>query len=98
MVSKLRLKRVPLCIFTVVRTGLGAVIFFFAAIYLYGTDHFMDAFSPLLWQTMAFYGAVIVVGGQLLWITGIKGSSASNVSLATSFAPVAGVGFAFLIL
>jgi len=98
IVSKLRLKRIPLGIFTVVRTSLGAVIFFFTAIYLYGIEHFMDAFSPLLWQTMAVYGAVIVVGGQLLWITGIKGASASEVSLATSFSPVAGVGFAFLIL
>lgn len=96
--SKTRLKRIPLGIFTVVRTGLGAVIFFAAATYLFGPSHFMDAFNPFLWQLMLVYGAVVVVGGQFFWFTGIKGSQFADVSLATSFSPIAGILFAFLLL
>jgi drug/metabolite transporter (DMT)-like permease len=47
---------------------------------------------------MLIYGAIIVVGGQLLWFTGLKTSSASDVSLASSFSPIAGILAAYLIL
>jgi len=98
LISKQRLGRIPLGIFTVFRTGVGAVIFFFAAMYLYGPGHFQDAFTPLLWHWMLIYGAVVVVGGQLCWFQGIKTSNAGSVSIASSFSPVAGVLFAFLML
>ncbi|MDJ0947360.1 MAG: DMT family transporter [Alphaproteobacteria bacterium] len=98
VVSKVRLKNIPIGIFTVYRTGVGTIIFFFAALYLFGIDHFQDAFSPLLWQWMVVYGAIIVVGGQLLWFTGIRTASTADASLATSFSPIAGLVFAFLLL
>ena len=47
---------------------------------------------------MSIYGAVIVVGGQLAWFNGLKRSSASEISLATAFNPLAGVLAAYLIL
>ena len=96
--SKKRLSKIPMGIFTVVRTGLGTVVFFIAATYLFGPAHFMDAFSPLLWQWMLVYGAIIVVGGQLLWFTGVRNSGSADVSLAVSFSPIAGIGFAYLLL
>jgi len=98
IVSKIRLKSIPLGIFAVIRTGIGAVFFFTVAVYLFGFDHFQDAFSPFLWQLMVVYGAVIVVGGQYFWFTGIKSARTSDVSLASSFTPIAAVGFAFLLL
>ena len=98
IVSKIRLKSVPLGIFAVVRTGIGAVFFFTVATYLFGIGHFQDAFSPFLWQWMIVYGALIVVGGQYFWFTGIKSANTSDVSLASSFTPIAAVGFAFLLL
>lgn len=58
----------------------------------------MDVASPLLWQWMVVYGAVIVVGGQLCWFAGLKRSNAAEVSLANFFNPIAGVLAAFLIL
>ena len=98
VLSKKRLSRIPIGVFTVFRTALGAVFFYIAATYLFGPFHFMDAFSPFLWQWMAVYGAVIVVGGQVLWFTGLPNCKSSEISLATSFSPVFGVLFAFVLL
>lgn len=98
IISKRRLARIPLGIFSTYRTALGTVFFFVAAVYLFGIGHFMDAFSPVLWQWMVVYGAVIVVGGQLLWFKGISTAAAQDISLATSFSPIAGLAFAFLLL
>ncbi len=98
IISKVKLRNIPLGIFTIFRTTLGTVVFFVVALKLYGLQHFRDAFSPLLWQWMLLYGAVIVVGGQLCWFTGLKRSGASDVSLASSFSPIAGFLAAYLIL
>ena len=98
IVAKIRLKSVPLGIFAVVRTGFGSIFFFAVATYLFGIEHFQDAFQPILWQWMLVYGALIVVGGQYFWFTGIKNVRISDVSLASSFTPIAAVGFAFLLL
>ncbi len=98
VLSKKRLKTIPVGVFMMFRTAIGTVFFFAAATYLFGIGHFMDAFSPFLWQWMVVYGALIVVGGQFLWFTGLPNSRSSDVSLATSFSPVFGVLFAFALL
>jgi drug/metabolite transporter (DMT)-like permease len=98
IISKVKLRQIPLGIFIVFRTALGSVVFFVAALKFYGAFHFKDAFSPLLWQWMLLYGAVIVVGGQLCWFTGLKKSGASDVSLVGSLSPIAGILAAYLIL
>lgn len=43
IISKARLNRIPIGIFSIVRTALGTVIFFFTALYLYGSHHFMKS-------------------------------------------------------
>ena len=98
IISKTRLSRIPLGLFMVFRTMLGTVFFFFAAISLYGINHFMDVFSPFLWKWMLFYGGVIVALGQICWFTGLKTSSNSTVSIASAFNPVAAVLAAYWIL
>jgi drug/metabolite transporter (DMT)-like permease len=98
IISKVRLNSIPVGIFTIVRTALGTVIFFFAALYLYGSQHFMDAFSPFLWKWMLVYGAIIVAVGQSFWLSGLKRSSATEASLASAFNPIAAILAAYLIL
>lgn len=98
LISKVTLRNITLGVFTVFRTALGTVVFFTVALKLFGPAHFMDVFSPVLWQWMLVYGAVIVVGGQLCLFAGLKKTSASEVSLANSFSPVVGILAAFLIL
>ena len=98
LISKVSLRQIPLGIFSVYRMFLGTIIYFVLAVILYGAEHFMDVTSPFLWQWMLIYSAVIVVGGQLLWFSGLKLSSASEVSLATAFNPIAGILAAYFIL
>ena len=98
IISKIKLNSIPLGIFTIFRTAVGTLIFFALTIKLYGIGHFMDVFSPLVWQWMLLYGVIIVVGGQLAWFKGLKTTSAADVSLASSISPVAGIVAAFLIL
>lgn len=98
IISKTRLPDIPLGIFSVFRTVLATVVFFSIVLYLYGIQHFMDVFSPFIWRWMLIYSAVIVVLGQLCWFTGLKHSSVSQVSLASSFNPVVGILAGYLIL
>ena len=98
IISKVKLDSIPLGIFTIFRTAVGTLIFFSITAKFYGIEHFMDAFTPIIWQWMLLYGAIIVVGGQLAWFKGLKSASAGDVSLASSISPVAGILFAYLIL
>ncbi|MDY6936183.1 MAG: DMT family transporter [Cyanobacteriota bacterium] len=98
LISKAKLGRISLGIFSIFRTGIGTLIFFGIAVYLFGIEHFADVFSPFVWKWMLFYGMIIVAGGQLCWFIGLKKSSASEVSLASSFNPIAGVLAAYFIL
>jgi drug/metabolite transporter (DMT)-like permease len=98
IIGKGRLFQIPLGIYSIFRTALGTVIFFFLAFILYGSEHFIDVFSPFLWQWMLLYGLVIVVLGQLLWIKGLRVSTVSVASLIGSFTPLVGILAAYLIL
>lgn len=98
IISKAKLRNIPLGIFTIYRTALGTIVFFVTALKLYGAVHFADAFSPLLWQWMILYGAVIVAGGQFCFFNGLKQTNASEVSFASSFSPIAGILAAYFIL
>lgn len=98
IISKIKLQKIPLGIFTIFRTTTGTIIFFIVAMHIFGSQHFMDVFSPFLWQWMIVYGIIIVVGGQICWFQGIKNTTASDVSLMSSFSPLAGILVAYFIL
>ena len=98
IIAKQRLTRIPMGIFTVFRNMVGTVVFFGIANYFYGPVHFVDLAAPYLWKWMLLYGSIIIVGGQTLWFTGLKGARSLDVSLASSATPIAGVMAAFLIL
>ncbi len=98
VISKNSLSQMPLGFFNIIRTAVGTTVFFLAVVLLFEPTHFQDAFSPFLWQWMVGYGLIIVVGGQLAWFQGLKTSQAAEVSLASSFNPIAGILAAFLIL
>ncbi|MEH1808229.1 DMT family transporter [Nostoc sp.] len=98
IISKKHLSQIPLGIYSIFRTALGTVIFFFIALVLYGRDHFADVLSPFLWQWMFLYGGLIVVVGQSFWVKGLKTSTVSTASLISSFGPIVGIIAAYLIL
>ncbi|MBD2603648.1 DMT family transporter [Scytonema hofmannii FACHB-248] len=98
IITKKHLLQIPAGIYSIFRTALGTVIFFFLALVLYGSDHFMNAFSPFLWRWMLLYAAIIIVVGQSFWIRGLKACTVSMASLASSFIPIIGILAAYLIL
>ena len=98
VVTKRDLMQMPLGLYSVVRTAIGTIVFFCTALILYGGHHFMEAFSPFLWEWMLVYGTLIVVIGQSLWFKGLITTHVSTSALVGSFAPVAGVLAAYFIL
>ncbi len=98
IISKVSLAKIPLGIYTIFRTAVGTVVFFAVVIKLYGISHFTDVFAPVLWQWMIIYSLFIVVAGQLAWFQGLKSTKTEDVSLASSFSPLAGIIAAYLIL
>ncbi len=98
LISKTKLLKIPLGIDSVIRTGLGSIVFFVLAVKLYGAGHFMELSSPFLWQWMLAYGAIIVVVGQSFWIKGLKESPIATSAIISCFHPIAGMFFAYWIL
>ncbi len=98
ILSKVGLEKIPLGVYTIFRTAVGTVVFFIVVIQLYGASHFTDVFVPILWQWMIIYSLFIVVAGQLAWFQGLKTTKTEDVSLASSFSPLAGIVAAYLIL
>jgi drug/metabolite transporter (DMT)-like permease len=98
IIGKKWLSEVPLGIYSIVRTGLGTIIFFFVALGLYGHDHFAEVLSPFLWQWMLLYGTIIVVVGQSFWNAGLRTSSIATATIIGSFTPIVGILAAYFIL
>lgn len=98
IISKVSLRKIPIGLFSSFRMLVGTIVFFVTAIVFYSPSHFIDIAAPVLWQWMLFYSAVIVVGGQLCWFSGLKRSTAGEISLASAFNPIAGILAAYLIL
>jgi drug/metabolite transporter (DMT)-like permease len=98
IVGKKWLSQVPLGIYSIVRTGLGTIIFFFVALGLYGQNHFAEVLSPFLWQWMLLYGTIIVVVGQSCWNAGLRISSIATATIIGSFTPIIGILAAYFIL
>ncbi|MBW4698274.1 MAG: DMT family transporter [Aphanocapsa lilacina HA4352-LM1] len=98
IISRARLSRIPVGTFAVVRTAIGTVVFFVIALYLFGSHHFVDAFSPLLWQWMLLYGTLIVVVGQSLWLLGLKRTSAAQAAVIEAFHPLGAILAAYWLL
>lgn len=98
VMGKLQLQSIPLGIFTIYRNVLGTIIFFLLAQNLYSPDHFAEVLSPFLWKWMILYSSVIVVTGQLCWLTGLKNATSTELNLASLFNPIAAIVMAYLIL
>lgn len=96
--SRKYLAAVPEGIVGVYRMVVGAIIFFVIVLIMLGWVHFIDIFSPFLWEWMLLYGGVIIAGGLYCWYRGIKSTTSSDLAITNSFSPIAGIFFAFLIL
>ena len=98
LVARTGLRGIPMGIFAIYRTVLGTVFYFFLAIYLFGPMHFQDVFHPLVWEYVWIYALIVVLGGQFAWALALKHARSGDVSLATSFTPLAGILIAMVLL
>ncbi|SHL20395.1 Permease of the drug/metabolite transporter (DMT) superfamily [Roseovarius marisflavi] len=98
LVARTGLRGIPLGIFSIYRTAVGTTFYFFLAIYLFGPKHFQDVFHPIVWQWVWIYALIVVIGGQFAWALGLKYARSGDVSLATSFSPLAAILIAMLML
>jgi drug/metabolite transporter (DMT)-like permease len=98
LINKAKLNHVSVGVHNVYRTLIGTITFYSIAMIVYGKEHFMDAFSPFLWQWMLVYAGGIVVLGQTAWLKGLQATSIAQATLANAFTPIAGIVAAFLIL
>ncbi len=92
------LERTGLGAFVVVRNFASAVVFFGIATYLYGFEHFMDAFGPKLWVVMTIYATFAVAGGQLAWYRSLERVPSGTIASVAMLSPAFGVLFVWLLL
>ena len=98
IVSRVGLGGIPLGIFSIYRTVVGTIIYYFLAMYLYGALHFQDIFAGIVWKWVWVYAVVVIIIGQFSWTLGLKYARSGDISLATSFSPVAALVIAMLML
>ncbi|MCB9744880.1 MAG: DMT family transporter [Alphaproteobacteria bacterium] len=92
------LGHVPRGVVLVSRSLIGAVVFFFVAMGLYGPQHFADLGAPFLWRWMLLYGGVIVALGQLAWAYGVSRASPAVSALVEALLPLVGIAGAALLM
>ncbi len=98
LVTRMSLRDIPLGIFSIYRTIMGAAIYFVMVSAFFGPQVFRDILSPMLWQYIWLYAGVVIVLGQLTWNMALKYARASELSLATSFSPLAAILIAMVLL
>jgi drug/metabolite transporter (DMT)-like permease len=97
-ISDVQLFDIPIGFFRVFRTLIGTFVFGVIVIMLFGFEHFIDVFSPFLWQWILIYSVVIVGVGQLCWINALKKSTSIDITLASAFNTVAGILCSYFIV
>ncbi|MEM1303099.1 MAG: DMT family transporter [Pseudomonadota bacterium] len=98
LVTRVGLQGIPLGIFSIYRTVLGTIIYYFLGLYLYGPQHFEDLFEPIVLKWVWVYAIIVIICGQFAWNLGLKNARSGDISLATSFSPVAALIIAMLLL
>lgn len=98
MITRVGLQGIPLGIFSIYRSVLGTIIFYFLGLYLYGPNHFQDLLEPIVLKWVWVYAVIVVLCGQLAWNLGMKHARSGDVSLATSFSPIVALVIAMIVL
>ncbi|WP_299849030.1 EamA family transporter [uncultured Roseovarius sp.] len=98
IVTRAGLRDVPIGVFAVFRTVIGASLYFMLVSAVFGVDTFQDVFEPVVWQWVWLYAVVVIVLGQIAWNFGLKHARAGDVALATSFSPLAAILIAMVLL
>lgn len=92
------LKTVPMGIFATVRTVLGLGFYVILVWTLQGPEQFRGVLSPVLLKQVWVYAVIVFVIGQICWNLALKHAKPGEISLATSFSPLAGIVFAMALM
>ncbi|MEO0892581.1 MAG: DMT family transporter [Pseudomonadota bacterium] len=98
LITRMGLQDIPFGIFMIYRSVLGTIIFYFLGLYLYGPNHFQDLLEPIVLKWVWVYAIIVIICGQFAWNLGLKHARSGDISLATSFSPLAAIVLAMLIL
>lgn len=98
LITRVGLQGIPFGIFSIYRTVLGTIIFYFLGLYLYGPNHFQDLLEPIVLKWVWVYAIIVIICGQFAWNLGLKHARSGDISLATSFSPLAAIVLAMMIL
>ena len=97
-VSKLTLPLVPSRVFLFCRNFYAAIVFLIVAMYLYGPEHFSDAFHPRLWVVMTIYAIVAIIFAQVTWFYALKRAKATTIGSWSFLSPALTIFFGFALL
>lgn len=98
IVSKSVLRECSIRTYVFFRNTVSAVIFFALGLYLFGFEHFSDAFGRELWILMVVYSGVAVVAAQVLWLSGSRVLPAQWAANFQLLNPAFSILFAYLLL
>ncbi len=98
LLARRALQTIPMGIYSIFRTIIGTVIYVAAVLLLRGPEEFQGALSPIFWKWIWVYAGLVLVLGQLVWFFALKHARTGEISLATSFSPLATIAFAALVL
>lgn len=97
-ISKAVLRECSIQAYVFFRNLASAVIFFSTAVYLFGFEHFGEAFAGDLWLLMVAYAAVAVVAAQLAWLHAAPVLPTQTVANSQLVNPGFSLLFAYLLL
>ncbi|MEI4232966.1 DMT family transporter [Roseovarius sp. D22-M7] len=98
LVTRTSLRDIPIGIFSVGRTIMGAAMYFGLVCMIVGPEAFRDIFSPVLWTWIWLYAGIVIVLAQVTWNMALKYARSDMLSLATSFSPLAAILIAMALL
>eukprot|EP00040_Diaphanoeca_grandis_P000747 m.274013 g.274013 ORF g.274013 m.274013 type:complete len:438 (-) comp110048_c0_seq1:315-1628(-) len=79
------LQDVPVGIYLVIRSGIGAIFFFVIATLLFGIEHFYGCWKPEVLKYMLLWSGGYILAGNLLWFVGVSRCSPLQISLVGAF-------------
>lgn len=97
-ISKEVLRTCSIQTYVFFRNLVSALIFFVVALYLFGFEHFADAFGGELWVLMVVYAGLAVVAAQLLWLHSTPALPPQTIANSQLLNPGFSLLFAYLLL
>lgn len=98
LISKRILRYVSIQTYVFFRNFTSALIFFVIGLYLFGAEHFAEAFTGDLWVLMVLYAGVAIVAAQIAWLKAVQKLPVKVIADSQLLNPVFSILFAYALL